>query len=55
MKVTKVPIVGAISAEGPSGGADEDYVVHILTDGGTSATATARVIRIKMNSSLTED
>ena len=34
---------------------DEGYSVHILSDGGASATATARVIRIKVNSELTGD
>jgi len=46
---------GTAAAEGSSGGKDEGYTVHILSDGGASATATARVIRIKVNSKLTND
>lgn len=46
---------GTAAAEGSSGGQDEGYTVHILSDGGASATATARVIRIKVNSDLTND
>lgn len=34
--------------------ADEDYSVHILADGGASATATLRVIRMKENSNLVD-
>lgn len=57
MKVTKVPIVGAgtAAAEGSSGALNEGYTVHVLSDGGASATATARIIRIKVNSELTVD
>ena len=46
---------GTAAAEGSSGGEDKGYTVHILSDGGASATATARVIRIKVNSELTGD
>jgi hypothetical protein len=45
---------GTAAAEGSSGAASEGYTLHVLADGGASATATARVIRIKVNSELTE-
>ena len=45
---------GTAAAEGSSGGLNEGYTVHVLADGGASATATARVIRIKVDSELTE-
>jgi len=45
---------GSAAAEGSSGALTEGYTVHVLSDGGASATATARVIRIKVNSELTE-
>ena len=45
---------GTAAAEGSSGALIEGYTVHVLSDGGASATATARVIRIKVNSELTE-
>ena len=45
---------GTAAAEGSSGALSEGYTVHVLSDGGASATATARVIRIKVNSELTE-
>ena len=45
---------GTVAAEGSSGALNEDFTVHVLSDGGASATATARVIRIKVNSELTE-
>jgi len=45
---------GTASAEGGSGDLTEGYTIHVLSDGGASATATARVIRIKVNSELTE-
>ena len=45
---------GTAAAEGSSGALTEGYTVHVLADGGASATATARVIRIKVNSELTE-
>jgi lipid-binding SYLF domain-containing protein len=44
---------GTASAEGSSGALNAGYTVHVLSDGGASATATARVIRIKVNSELT--
>ena len=45
---------GTAAAEGSSGALIEGYTVHVLSDGGASATATARVIRIKVNSELAE-
>lgn len=45
---------GTASAEGSSGSSDGGYTVHVLSDGGASATATARVIRIKVNGNLTD-
>ena len=45
---------GTASAEGSSGALNEGYTVHVLSDGGASATATARVIRIKINNELTD-
>ncbi len=45
---------GTASAEGSSGSSDGGYTVYVLSDGGASATATARVIRIKVNSNLTD-
>ena len=46
---------GTAAAEGSTGALTEGYSVHILADGGASATATVRVIRIKVNSELTND
>jgi len=46
---------GTVSAEGSSSGLIQGYTLHVLSDGGASATATARIIRIKMNSTLTEN
>ncbi len=46
---------GTAAAEGSSGALNEGYTGHVLSDGGASATATARVIRIKVNSELTDD
>ena len=43
---------GTAASEGAV--ADEDYTVHILADGGASATATLRVIRMKENSNLVD-
>jgi hypothetical protein len=45
--------VGSASAEGSSGARNESYTVHVLSDGGASVTATARIIRIKINEELT--
>lgn len=44
---------GTAAAEGASG-SNEGFTMHVLSDGGASATATARVIRIKVNSELSE-
>lgn len=46
---------GTATAEGASGGDNDGFSLHILADGGASATATARVIRIKVNNELTEN
>ena len=46
---------GSAAAEGSSGALTEGYTVHVLSDGGASATATARVIRIKVNSELIDE
>lgn len=46
---------GTASAEGTSGGSNEGFSLHLLSDGGASATATARVIRIKVNDELTDN
>jgi hypothetical protein len=45
---------GTAAAEGSSGALNEGFQLHVLSDGGASATATARVIRITVNSELTE-
>jgi lipid-binding SYLF domain-containing protein len=44
---------GTAAAEGSSGALNEGFQLHVLSDGGASATATARMIRIKVNSELT--
>ncbi len=44
---------GSAAAEGSSSGADKGFSMHILAEVGASATATARVIRVKVNSDLT--
>ena len=44
---------GTASAEGSSSDLNEGFTTHVLSDGGASATVTARVIRIKGNSELT--
>ena len=46
---------GTAAAEGSSGALNQGFKLHVLSDGGASATATARVIRIKMNTDLTEE
>jgi hypothetical protein len=46
---------GTAAAEGAAGTSNEGFTMHVLSDGGASATATARVLRIKVNSTLTED
>ena len=45
---------GTAAAEGSSGALTEGYTVHVLSEGGASATATARVVRIKVNNELTD-
>lgn len=44
---------GTAAAEGSSG-SNEGFSLHVLSDGGASATATARVIRLKVNKELSE-
>lgn len=46
---------GTASAEGSSANIKAGFTMHVLSDGGASATVTARVIRIKMNKALTEE
>jgi len=46
---------GTAAAEGSSGDLNKDYSLHVLSEGGASATATARVIRIKVNHELTNN
>lgn len=46
---------GTVAAEGSSGALNPDYSVHVLSDGGASATATARTIKLKVNRELTEN
>jgi lipid-binding SYLF domain-containing protein len=47
--------VGKAAAEGSSSDLNEGFSVHVLSDGGASATVTARVIRMKVNSELTDN
>ncbi len=44
--------VGKAAAEGSTSALKKDFNVYVLSDGGASATVTARVIRIKVNSEL---
>ena len=46
---------GTASAEGSSAALDAGFTMHVLSDGGASATVTARVIRTKVNKNLTEE
>ena len=46
---------GTVSAEGSSGDMNAGFTMHVLSDGGASATVTARVIRIKGNIKLMEE
>lgn len=46
---------GTAAAQGSSGGTENDFSIHILAEGGASATATARIIRIKVNQALTRE
>lgn len=43
---------GSAAADGSSSGMNQGYTLHVLSEGGASATATARVIRIKLNNKL---
>lgn len=45
---------GSAAADGSSAPEDQGYKIHVLSDGGASATATARVIKFKVNTDLTE-
>lgn len=44
---------GAAAAQGSSAGGDKGFTMHVLAEAGASATATARVIRVKVNTDLT--
>ena len=44
---------GTASAQGSTSGLNTGFTVHILSDGGASATVTARVIRMSVNTQLT--
>jgi len=46
---------GKASAEGSSSNLNKGFTMHVLSDGGASATVTARVIRTKVNKELTEE
>lgn len=46
---------GSASAEGSSAAINEGYKMYVLPEVGASATATARVIRIRINTGLSED
>lgn len=46
---------GTASAEGSSSGQDLGFSMYVLAEGGASATATARVIRTKVNHALASD
>ncbi|WP_353498614.1 hypothetical protein [Vibrio chaetopteri] len=45
---------GSAAAQGTSGDLNPEFTLHVLSDGGASATVTARVIRVTVNKSLTE-
>lgn len=44
---------GSAAAAGSSASGDKGFTMHILAEAGASATATARVIRVKVNKDLT--
>lgn len=46
---------GTASADGSSSDLNKGFTMHVLLDGGASATVTVRVIRIKVNNQLTEE
>ena len=46
---------GTASAEGSSSDLGAGFTTHVLSDGGASVTVTARAIRIKVNTELTEE
>lgn len=43
---------GSAAADGSSSGMNQGYTMHVLSEAGASATATARVIHIKVNNEL---
>jgi len=43
---------GSAAAQGTSSGEDKGFTIHILPEAGASATATARVIKVKINKDL---
>ncbi|MEA1919049.1 MAG: hypothetical protein U9N52_04365 [Campylobacterota bacterium] len=45
---------GSNAAGGNSGALQEDFTMHVLADGGASATVTARVIHARINKDLTQ-
>ncbi|MFA0086614.1 hypothetical protein [Vibrio sp. 10N.261.51.F12] len=45
---------GTLAAEGTSQDLHPDFSLHVLSDGGASATVTARVIRASVNKDITE-
>lgn len=45
---------GTAAAQGSSGGNNKGFSTHILAEGGASATATARVIHMKINRALSK-
>ena len=46
---------GSAAADGSSSGLGQGYTLHVLSEAGASATATARVIRIKISSKLSDE
>ena len=46
---------GTAAAEGSTSDLNKGFTMHVLSDGGASATVTARVIRIKVNKKLMKD
>lgn len=45
---------GTAAAEASTAAMDAGFTTHVLAEGGASATATARIIHVKVNSDLTE-
>jgi len=46
---------GTAATAGSSNSGNEGFSIHVLADGGASATATARVIRVKIESDLSKN